>query len=60
VNFWWKPQAPRWNLVAARQALLDTAARASLEDRAQAAPILRALDIAACGAAATRPADSKY
>jgi len=61
VNFWWKPLEPRWNLVAARQALLDAAARASLEDRAQAAPILRALDAAACGASApTRPAEPKY
>ncbi|HKO94033.1 MAG TPA: cupin-like domain-containing protein, partial [Polyangiaceae bacterium] len=41
VNFWWKPEEPRWNQVAARQALLDAAARATLADRAQAAPVLR-------------------
>jgi hypothetical protein len=31
VNFWWKPSAPAWNVVAARQALLDSAAAAKLD-----------------------------
>lgn len=58
VNFWWKPLQPAWNLIAARQALLDTAARATFTDRAQAAPILRALDAAACGLSAPAPSAS--
>jgi Cupin-like domain len=55
VNFWWKPLRAPWNLVAARQALLDTAARATFTDRAQAAPILHTLDAAACGICAPTP-----
>lgn len=46
VNFWWKPARPSWNVVAARQALLDAAAAAELPDRAAAAATLRALDAA--------------
>jgi hypothetical protein len=48
VNFWWKPRRPVWNVVAARQALVDVAAAAQLDtkDRAVAAA-LAALDAAA-------------
>ena len=31
VNFWWKPEQPRQNAVAARQAFLDATTRASLD-----------------------------
>jgi hypothetical protein len=47
VNFWWRPEHARWNVVSARQALLDAAATAELPDRAAAAPVLQALDAAA-------------
>jgi hypothetical protein len=48
VNFWWKPVRPSWNVVAARQALLDAAADAALDTRDPAiAEALRALDAAA-------------
>ena len=48
VNFWWKPVRPRWNVVAARQALLDAAAAASLDLRDPGiASVLGALDAAA-------------
>lgn len=30
VNFWWRPENPRWNPVAARQAVVDAVARADL------------------------------
>lgn len=45
VNFWWKPERPRHNAVAARQAFLDAAARAAL-DRSDVATraLLAALD----------------
>ena len=33
VNFWWKPSQPRWNVVAARQALLDAVVDAELDVR---------------------------
>jgi lysine-specific demethylase 8 len=48
VNFWWKPERPHWNVVAARQALLDAAAAADL-DRGDAGVMttLQALDAAA-------------
>ncbi len=48
VNFWWKPDRPLWNVVAARQALVDAAAAAQLDrsDRAVAAA-LAALDAVA-------------
>jgi hypothetical protein len=48
VNFWWKPERPSWNGVAARQALVDaaSAARLDLKDPAIAGA-LRALDAAA-------------
>ena len=50
VNFWWKPERPRWNVVAARQALVDaaTAAPLDLKDRA-VATALAALDAIAVG-----------
>lgn len=49
VNFWWKPERPSWNVVAARQALLDAAASAGLELRDPAVQAtLSALDAAAC------------
>jgi cupin-like protein len=48
VNFWWKPVRPNWNVVAARQALLDAAADAALDTHdALTAETLRALDAAA-------------
>jgi lysine-specific demethylase 8 len=48
VNFWWKPEQLSWNVVAARQALVDAAARAELDLRDPAvASTLRALDAAA-------------
>lgn len=31
VNFWWKPERPAWNVVAARQALVDAALSAPLD-----------------------------
>ena len=48
VNFWWKPQLPSWNAVAARQAMLDAAGRAGLSKDPAAAGALRALDAALC------------
>jgi hypothetical protein len=50
VNFWWKPSRPLWNVVAARQAIIDaaTAARLDASDPAVAAA-LAALDAAAIG-----------
>jgi hypothetical protein len=48
VNFWWKPEQPGWNVVAARQALLDAVAAAALDPRAPGlSPALQALDAAA-------------
>jgi hypothetical protein len=48
VNFWWKPTRPAWNVVAARQAILDAAATAGLSVRDPAlAAALGALDTAA-------------
>jgi hypothetical protein len=50
VNFWWKPERPSWNVVAARQALLDTASAAQLDRKDIAvAATLSALDAAAQG-----------
>lgn len=31
VNFWWRPSRPVWNVVAARQALVDAASAAQLD-----------------------------
>jgi lysine-specific demethylase 8 len=31
VNYWWKPAAPIWNVVAARQAVIDAVAAAKLD-----------------------------
>ncbi len=47
VNFWWRPERSTWNVVAARQALLDAAAEAQL-DRSdeQVKRTLSALDAA--------------
>jgi hypothetical protein len=47
VNFWWKPEHPRHNAVAARQAFLDAATRAPL-DRSDVATraVLAAIDSA--------------
>jgi hypothetical protein len=46
VNFWWKPERPTWNLVAARQALVDAAA--SLDgSTVGVSSVLGALDAAA-------------
>jgi len=48
VNFWWRPERPRHNAVAARQSLLDAASQAELGDRTPALlAALRALDAAA-------------
>jgi hypothetical protein len=48
VNFWWKPARPLWNVVAARQALLDAVAAAGLDPRDPAlSAALRSLDEAA-------------
>jgi lysine-specific demethylase 8 len=48
VNFWWKPERPRWNVVAARQALVDAAAASGLDRTAPAiASALAELDAAA-------------
>jgi lysine-specific demethylase 8 len=48
VNFWWKPTPPRWNVVAARQALLDAVVEAQLNVRDPAvAATLQAIDQAA-------------
>src|SRR6185503_8295331 len=44
LNFWWRPARPSWNVVAARQELIDAASRAGLVKDAAAAPTLRALD----------------
>lgn len=47
VNFWWRPERPRSNVVAARQALVDAARDAGLGSRdAAAAALLGALDAA--------------
>ncbi len=54
VNFWWKPLRPAFNVVAARQALIDVAARAGLTKSAEARATLLALDQAAC----SEPSDS--
>jgi hypothetical protein len=42
INFWWKPARPRWNPVAARQALVDAASK--LPKDATTAQILGELD----------------
>lgn len=48
VNYWWKPARPIWNVVAARQALLDAAAASGIDARDPAiATVLTALDSAA-------------
>lgn len=48
INFWWKPSRPIWNVVAARQALVDAAAAARLDARdPTVAATLGALDAAA-------------
>jgi lysine-specific demethylase 8 len=48
VNFWWKPERPSWNVVAARQALVDAAQAAALDTKdAVVAQALGALDAAA-------------
>jgi lysine-specific demethylase 8 len=48
VNFWWRPERPSWNVVAARQALLDAAGAADLDHGgAGVKATLRALDAAA-------------
>jgi lysine-specific demethylase 8 len=48
INFWWKPVRPLWNVVAARQALLDAVAAARVDPRAPAsAAVLGSLDQAA-------------
>jgi hypothetical protein len=50
VNFWWKPSRPLWNVVAARQAIIDAAALARLDSSDPAvAAALGALDAAAIG-----------
>jgi hypothetical protein len=50
VNFWWKPSRPVWNVVAARQAIIDAAAVAGLDANDPAvAAALGALDAAAIG-----------
>jgi hypothetical protein len=48
VNFWWKPARPRFNAVAARQALLDAAQQAKLDlSNPETSRTLQALDAAA-------------
>lgn len=48
VNYWWRPSHPPWNVVAARQALVDAAAAAALDAREPSiARALVALDAAA-------------
>jgi cupin-like protein len=48
VNFWWKPRRPLWNVVAARQSLIDVVAAAQLDPKDRAlAGALAALDAAA-------------
>ncbi|HTV19770.1 MAG TPA: cupin-like domain-containing protein [Polyangiaceae bacterium] len=48
VNYWWRPARPVWNVVAARQAVVDAAAAAQLDARDPAvAQTLAALDAAA-------------
>ena len=48
VNFWSKPRAPRWNPVAARQAVLDSVNAAQLSEQTPALKAaLRAIDQAA-------------
>jgi hypothetical protein len=48
VNFWWRPARPTWNVVAARQALLDAVAAAKLDPRDPSLAVaFRALDEAA-------------
>jgi lysine-specific demethylase 8 len=44
VNFWWKPARPRWNPVAARQALVDAATSTGLARDPDAAALLHTLD----------------
>jgi hypothetical protein len=47
VNFWWKPERPSWNVVAARQALVDAAQAAALDTKdPHIARALGALDAA--------------
>jgi hypothetical protein len=50
VNFWYKPERPSHNAVAARQALLDAAARTLSPPTAEQAETLRKLDEALLGA----------
>jgi hypothetical protein len=48
VNFWWRPERPSWNVVAARQAVLDAASAARFDPKDPAvAAALGALDAAA-------------
>lgn len=48
VNYWWKPARPIWNVVAARQALVDAVTTARLDARDPTiAAALAALDSAA-------------
>jgi hypothetical protein len=48
VNFWWRPERPRHNAVAARQSLLDAVSQAELGERTPALlAALRAIDAAA-------------
>lgn len=48
VNFWWRPERPAYNAVAARQALLDAVSQAELGERTPALlAALRAIDTAA-------------
>jgi hypothetical protein len=48
VNFWWRPERPTHNAVAARQALLDAVNQADLGERTPALlAALRAIDAAA-------------
>jgi hypothetical protein len=48
VNFWYRPERPSHNAVAARQALIDAAKRASVDSDPSSAEaaVLRALDLA--------------
>ena len=48
VNYWWRPARPIWNVVAARQAVVDAVASAKLDTSDPAvARALAALDVAA-------------
>lgn len=50
VNYWWRPSRPPWNVVAARQAVVDAVAAAKLDSRDPVvARMLGALDAAALG-----------